>query len=248
MKICTPYTYRLTFKPTGQSYYGVRWRRGCSPEDLFKSYFSSSKEVKRLIHLYGVTSFEAEVRRVFESKQAACNWEHRVLKRLRVASNSNWINRKNNAARELRERDETSWIHDPYSMKETYVNLSEVNKMLKLGYVLGRSPTMKAKLSTSKKGLQSGKNNPMYGKKRADLSARNSQPKKWITNGTESYQILRDDLIPDGWTPGRNLSHTKKPKITCECKGCGVVFYPSRNKPAKYHSSACANKHTASLR
>ena len=248
MKICTPYTYRLKFKPTGQSYYGVRWKRGCHPDDLFKSYFSSSKEIKRLIYLYGVTSFDVEVRRVFESKQEACNWEHRVLKRLKVSSNPNWINRRNNAAKDLRERDETSWIYDPHSLKETYVNLSEIDKMIKLGYVLGRSPKMKEKLSASKQGLQSGKKNPMYGRKRADLSARNSLPKKWITNGIDSHQILRDDAIPEGWSPGRNLSHTKKPLITCTCLGCGVSFHPNRNKATKYHSSACANKHTASMR
>lgn len=245
MKICTPYTYRLKFKPTGQSYYGVRWKRGCHPDDLFKSYFSSSKEVKRLIHLYGVTSFKAEVRKVFSSKQKACNWEHQVLKRLRVGSNPNWINRKHNTGRA--NSDGKIWIHDPYTQQEQFIEPELQEKLEKLGYVLGRSPKMKEKVSNSKRGLQVGKNNPMYGRKRSDLSARNSLPKKWITNGADSHQILRDDRVPDGWFPGRNLSHTKKPLINCTCVGCGIDFHPSRNKPTKYHSRACANKHTASI-
>lgn len=241
-----PYTYCLTFKPTGQKYYGVRYKNGCKPEDLFQTYFSSSKEIKRLIHLHGVTSFKYEIRKVFKSKDLAKTWEYRVLRRLKVASNKFWINRKNSAHKSSSIEDPV-WIYDPFTLKEKYICYSELDKMLLLGYVKGRSPKTNKRISASKTGLQSGKNNPMYGKKRPDLSARNSLPKKWITNGTDSRQILRDDSIPEGWTLGRNLSHTRKPKIVYKCLGCGIDFHPKR-KSSKYHSQECANKHTASLR
>jgi hypothetical protein len=240
-----PYTYCLTFKPTGQKYYGVRYKRGCRPEDLFQTYFTSSKEIKRLITLYGIKSFDIEIRKTFTNKEKALEWESKVLRRLKVEKNKKWINRRYQFSYVS---DGKIWLHDPVTLKESFVDVDIADKLLLLGYVKGRSPKTNKRISTSKIGLQSGKNNPMYGKKRADLSARNSLPKKWITNGTESHQILLDAAIPDGWYLGRNLNHTKKPRITCECKGCGIMFNPYRNKAAKYHSRTCANKHTASLR
>lgn len=242
-----PYTYCLTFKPTGQKYYGVRYKRGCKPEDLFQTYFTSSKEIKRLITLYGTQSFETEIRKTFDCAQKARRWEYKVLRRLKVQKNSKWINRKNTAHQAANNHLDVIWIYDPITNKEKYTNIEELEKMILLGYVKGRSPKMKEKVSKSKIGLQSGKNNPMYGRKRADLSARNSLPKKWITDGTNSHQILRNDPIPNGWIAGRTLSYTKKPPTACVCLGCGIDFIPKR-QPAKYHSRGCANKHTASLR
>jgi len=87
-----PFTYYLYHKPTGKKYYGVRYKLDCHPDDLWNKYFSSSKEVKRLIAEYGVNSFFYEVRRVFDTTKDARDWESRVLYKLRVVEKDDWLN------------------------------------------------------------------------------------------------------------------------------------------------------------
>lgn len=50
----TPYIYTLTFIATGQIYIGSRTRKGCCPAEFWNSYFTSSKDIKRLIDEHGV--------------------------------------------------------------------------------------------------------------------------------------------------------------------------------------------------
>jgi hypothetical protein len=92
VNIYQPFTYRITFKPTGQSYYGVRTKKNCCPQELWQSYFTSSKRVQTLIEQYGTEAFLVEIRRTFKDKQSAILWEHRVLTRLDVVNNSQWLN------------------------------------------------------------------------------------------------------------------------------------------------------------
>jgi len=78
----TPYVYRIEHVETGKFYYGSRSRNvksGLKPEDdLFKSYFSSSRTVSKLIAEHGLDSFKAEV--VFTSDQYhECYWYEQQL-------------------------------------------------------------------------------------------------------------------------------------------------------------------------
>jgi Putative endonuclease segE, GIY-YIG domain/NUMOD3 motif len=95
MPIYRPFTYRITFKPTGQQYYGVRTRKNCHPSELWTQYFTSSKKVKQLIAEFGTSAFDFEIRKTFTTKQAAILWEHRVLTRLDVVNNNKWLNENN---------------------------------------------------------------------------------------------------------------------------------------------------------
>lgn len=88
-----PFTYYLLHKPTGLKYYGVRYKKGCHPDDLWNKYFSSSKDVKQLIEQYGLQSFEVEVRKTFGNIKSAKDWEHKVLSRLKVISKKDWLNK-----------------------------------------------------------------------------------------------------------------------------------------------------------
>lgn len=92
MEETIPFTYCLTHKPTKRRYYGVRFKKGCKPSDLWNKYFSSSKTVKILIEKYGINSFEYEVRKTFTNKKDAIEWEHTVLRRLKVTNKGEWIN------------------------------------------------------------------------------------------------------------------------------------------------------------
>lgn len=88
----SPYTYRIHHIPTNKSYYGVQWRQGCQPEDLWTKYFTSSTIVSKLISEFGKESFNFEIRKVFNTAESAINWEERVLRRLKVNTNPKWLN------------------------------------------------------------------------------------------------------------------------------------------------------------
>jgi len=91
-----PYTYLIKFKPTGQCYYGSRYknvRLGLNPEDdLMIKYSTSSKDINDLIEQHGLEAFEWEVRRTFDTPEQATDWEKRVLKRCKVLENEKWFN------------------------------------------------------------------------------------------------------------------------------------------------------------
>jgi hypothetical protein len=92
----TPFTYFLLHKPTGKKYYGARWSKECHPNDLWKTYFTSSKYVEQLITEFGKESFSFEIRKTFSTVKECRKWEERVLKKLNVTSKENWLNKNIN--------------------------------------------------------------------------------------------------------------------------------------------------------
>jgi hypothetical protein len=90
-----PFTYYLYHKPTGKKYYGVRTARGCHPNDLWNTYFSSSELVKQLILEYGEDSFDFQIRKTFKNKRDALLWERKVLIKLKASMSDDWLNRNN---------------------------------------------------------------------------------------------------------------------------------------------------------
>lgn len=81
---------------TNTFYYGVRYANGCSPTDLWTTYFTSSKYVNELINTYGKDSFIYEIRKIFNNKQKARLWEHKVLKRISAVSRNDFLNKTDN--------------------------------------------------------------------------------------------------------------------------------------------------------
>jgi hypothetical protein len=90
-----PYTYYLYHIPTGKKYYGVQFNSRANPEDLWTTYFSSSKLVEKLIEQYGKDSFKYEIRKIFETTEEAHEWEQSVLKRIHAAEREDWLNQNN---------------------------------------------------------------------------------------------------------------------------------------------------------
>lgn len=87
-----PYTYLIKCNVTGEFYYGVRYAKGCDPDELWKTYFTSSKVVKQRITQFGEESFSFQVRKVFESGIEAREWEHKVLVRIKAKERSDFLN------------------------------------------------------------------------------------------------------------------------------------------------------------
>lgn len=94
-----PYTYYIYHRPTGKKYYGVKYGKKANPEKLWKTYFSSSKRIKKLIQEYGKDSFDVEIRKTFNDKNKAFLWETNVLRRLKVEKRNDWLNVHANTGR-----------------------------------------------------------------------------------------------------------------------------------------------------
>lgn len=89
--MCLPYTYRIGWSNLNKHYYGVRYANDCSPEDFWIKYFTSSKTVHYYREIHGEPDI-IEIRKIFNTKEQAIIWEHRVLKKLKVIKNDRWIN------------------------------------------------------------------------------------------------------------------------------------------------------------
>lgn len=85
------FTYYIAWSQQNLHYYGVRYKPGSTPSDLWTSYFTSSKIVAKMRELFGEPDV-IQVRREFDDPAAAMLWEKRVLIRLGVRSRSDWLN------------------------------------------------------------------------------------------------------------------------------------------------------------
>lgn len=87
-----PYTYLIGWKSLDTWYYGVRYARGCHPNDFWVSYFTSSKYVKDMISIHGNPDI-IEIRKTFDTPKKAKLWEEKVLRRMKVTMISKWLNK-----------------------------------------------------------------------------------------------------------------------------------------------------------
>lgn len=89
-----PFTYYIRWSKYNKWYYGVKYSIGCSPSDLWNTYFTSSKYVKEFRILYGEPDI-IKVSRIFLSKESAKLWENKFLKRTSANKNPNSLNMSN---------------------------------------------------------------------------------------------------------------------------------------------------------
>jgi len=93
----TPYTYLIGWSKHNKFYYGLRHGVGCHPNELWKTYYTSSKYVKEFRELNGEPDI-IQIRKIFISKEKACLWEHRVLKKMKAKDRKDFLNQTDNIA------------------------------------------------------------------------------------------------------------------------------------------------------
>ncbi len=92
-----PYTYLIGWSSHQKYYYGVRYAQGCSSEDLWKTYFTSSRHVTEYRVKYGEPDI-IKIRKIFKTKEQAVAWETKFLHKVRAHVNPIFINKTNNKA------------------------------------------------------------------------------------------------------------------------------------------------------
>lgn len=221
-----PYTYLIGWSKLDTWYYGCRWSKDANPDDLWKTYFTSSKYVKEFAVNNGNPDI-IEVRKVFYDADACRLWEHKVLRRMMVSNKTKWLNKT----------DSISIKYDVHPLLGT--NISEetkkkISEKAKLRFSSGVQKSNKgkkfgkqsaefiekriAKLKGQKRPKQSekmlGSNNPMFGKKSALKEHSNESIQKMIqmkvgkkryNNGIKN-KMFYPNSVPKGW----NLGSIKK--------------------------------------
>lgn len=90
------YTYLIGWSKLDKFYYGVRYARDCNPNDLWKSYFTSSRFVKELRINCGEPDV-IQIRKTFgDDAISAKEWENNVLNKLNVIKSNKWLNKSRN--------------------------------------------------------------------------------------------------------------------------------------------------------
>lgn len=89
----TPFTYLLGWSRLNMWYYGVRYAKGCHPNNLWTTYFTSSKHVKNFCKEHGRPDI-IMIRKIFSCQTKAKHWEDRVLLSIPKEKRNFWLNKR----------------------------------------------------------------------------------------------------------------------------------------------------------
>lgn len=156
------YTYLIGWSKHKKYYYGVRYANGCDPKELWVTYFTSSKHVKKFRKENGEPDI-IEIRKTFDDVFKARIWESKVLKKMGVVEKNEWLNKTDNISINPTTISDESHRKSVFNRKanNNYKNkkLSLLNK-LKTG---DKNPSKKKEVREKLSVAKSGSNNPMYG-------------------------------------------------------------------------------------
>jgi hypothetical protein len=173
MTIYTPYTYLIGWSKLDVWYYGSRYalksnclyESGCHPDDLWNTYFTSSKHVKHFIETNGQPDI-IEIRKIFPASSKNPDkkeisklidkvriWEHKFLKRVNAPTKENWLNKT----------DSLSIRYDKHPLLGKSLSDATKNKISKT--LTGRKDTEETRKKKSEIGKnRTGERNHMFGK------------------------------------------------------------------------------------
>lgn len=230
MSTYKPYTYLIGWSSHNKFYYGVRYATktkclpnfdGCHPNDLWKSYFTSSKHVHEFREKYGEPDI-VQVRRIFEDKESAIAWEEKVLRRLHVKRSVVWLNvaisgglpqligeqhplygvgHNDSSRKKMSLSHKGKKLTAATREKMSISRRGDKNPMYGIGGMLGKKHTdaTKLKMSESSKGRAPHSEDILL-----KISEKNSEY-KWWSNGVENK---RSKTCPgDGWSRGRLMNN-----------------------------------------
>lgn len=91
------YVYLIGWTKADKYYIGVRFAKDCTPDDLWVTYFTSSKHVRTFAEAHGSPDI-VQIRKTFNDPTAARVYESKLLRRMRVVTDSRFINKTDNVS------------------------------------------------------------------------------------------------------------------------------------------------------
>lgn len=193
-----PYTYLIIEKSTGKRYYGLRYRKGCQPSGLGVVYFSSSKVLQPLCKTHP-ENYMFEVRRSFATIEAAREWEHKVLRRMRVKDDPRWYNQTDNKLFSL----------------ESCLNGAHKGML--------HTDESKRKMSEAhKQHLADPKNHSMFGKHHSDESKRKMRDAKLGKHASEDTRLKMSNRRSGANHPLFGKHHSTESKLKMRMSHIGM--------------------------
>ena len=173
------YTYLVINNVTKMFYYGARYSEKAKLDDLFTSYFTSSKLVKNDIDKYGKEVFSFEIRRIFSNAEDCLRWEYKVLRRLKVKDREDCYNLTNGGA--VFNSSKSMKMNNPMTNPESLNKSVEGKKMSRAaGKHRKSAPSAEGRRRISKRMKE---NNPM---KNPEVSRRMAETRKQNGNTCEN--------------------------------------------------------------
>ena len=228
--IYTPFTYCITFLPTGKRYYGSRYANNKSvvahPSQLWTTYFTSSIPIADLIEEHGKDSFTIEIRKTFKTRAETVSWEHKFLTKINAAQSSEWLNGHNggryissinsNTPESIQKGLDTKkerGIEHPMKNPDTVQKCKDTKKDRGIENPMKNPDTVqKVKDTKTRNGTEHPMKNPDTVQKCKDTKKRNG-----TTNTTtpESIQKRKETMVKDGTyelgtKPFLSMLHNKK--------------------------------------
>ena len=223
----TPYTYLVGWSTLDRWYYGVEYSnhtgKVANPSNLWTTYFGTSKHLSEFRRINGEPDV-IQVRKTFLTKEAACNWESKVLKRMNVIRDARWLNKTDNKGIVLDKFEDEHKKKISIAQKESWKRrLADPNFIHPAKGREGRKWTQEEKDTAS--SLRKGVKKPAgfseklseahKGKKKTPehiaalaIAQRNLNT---ITNGTITTRINKELPIPEGFWVGI----APRPRVHC---------------------------------
>lgn len=95
MIIYKPYVYLIGWSKLNVYYYGSetgKVSKTANPDNLWKTYFTSSKHVKSFRKTNGEPDI-IQIRKTFDTKEQASLWEHKVIRRMKAIYDNRFLNK-----------------------------------------------------------------------------------------------------------------------------------------------------------
>lgn len=235
-----PFTYLIGWSLHNLWYYGVRYKKGSTTNDLWTIYFTSSKKVKKIREELGEPDV-IQIRKIFSSIETAKAWETKVLRRLKVISKDKWINESvgkpiggwNEGTRHS-EKTKTKLRNIFLGKSLSFETKDKIRLAMKQRKLTDEHKT---KIALAHKGKKKNINIEKIRKERVGR-------KLWTDGINEIFSFI---CPGDGWTRGRAQKNIRRGDrldyIEWKCLECGNIEQrknSTRNKQLKFCSRKCS--------
>lgn len=223
MNIYQPYTYHIGWSSINKHYYGVRFAKNCNPDDLLVSYFTSSKIVKQYRKEYGEPDI-IEIRKTFNTANDALRWECKVLRRLNILKNENWLNANIGGEQFIIQK------HKPETIEK--MKLNNVSKRAEMKKMISER--------------QTGSGNSFFGKKHTEETKERIRSK--LKDIPKSEEHRSKYIGENNYMFGKHHSDETKQKISIAIKSIPKVECPhcktlvDKGNAVRWHFDSCKIK------
>ena len=198
MSIYKPYTYLIGWTKYNKWYYGCQYGKKAHPSNLWKTYFTSSKEVRLFCEEYGDPDV-IEIRKTFDDALRTRLNEIKVIRRMGIVQDSRFLNQRNPGGLETFIRK----IAVPWNKGKVGLQKSPYKG------ITGRY-SEEERLLISERTKEAMNNLSDDSRNRMCEAHRNCENKLWIHDNTGTHKRIRqeqlDDYILLGWHRGRKMS------------------------------------------